>query len=238
VMVVVDKIREAKSMGTRECQIRLLAQVAPRGDERAISAVCEVLTDFKSHSVAVREAAVESLAEMLSDTRGSGDMVAFQCLLNTVTQDSAHTVRRAAFELIPTVAVGPQERAALLELAMPFLTREDLRGQPLFKPNGDPMSLCSEAIGAVGKCAARGDVGVWALLERRVVDDAASSARVAAVKALACVADGNILSSGGRRSTIHLLAVGARDTNPAMARACRETLGELITAEGATMYWG
>jgi hypothetical protein len=49
--------------------------------------------------------------------------------------------------------VGAEEQQEAVDLAMTHLRKEDLRGEPLFKPNGDPLSLCTEAALTVGAFA-------------------------------------------------------------------------------------
>jgi hypothetical protein len=45
---------------------------------------------------------------------------------------------------------------------------------------------------------------VWPLLVRRVVDDSVLDVRIAAVDALAAVADGDLLADGGARETVQV----------------------------------
>lgn len=124
-----------------------LASRPPR--RRAVRAVCEVLDNVGGNAVMVREEAVSCLAR-LCGSGGQADYLAGRTLLRSVTNDTAHVVRRAAFELLTVVQLAPGERREALATAMGFLRREDLRGESLFKPNGDPLSLCAEAIGVVG----------------------------------------------------------------------------------------
>lgn len=46
------------------------------------------------------------------------------------------------------------------------------------------------------------------------------------------------MASGGARTTVHALALGARDSSPEVAQACTEALCRLITSEGMGKYYG
>ena len=129
-----------------------------------------------------------------------------------ITALAYHCARLSPPALIPSRPFLPLNPGARLSLAAAASigggeTRRRLRlrgvgwgvRQPLFKPNGDPLSLSAEAAAAAAALAPRGHPEAWALLERRAVDEPAPLARAAAARALARVADGAVRAPDSRQ---------------------------------------
>ena len=135
-----------------------------------------------------------------------------------------------------------------MQLALQHLRKKDLRGEPLFKPYGDPMALTEEAIHVLANVAPRGSQEVWSLLLRRVVDDSVLAVRIAAVEALASIADPDIIADGGARGTVQAMALAMLDEQHPDSYRLHEAGNAAFSAlmhpadrEGADaggVYWG
>ena len=77
---------------------------------------------------------------------------------------------------------------------------------------------------------------VWHLLLRRAAEASAGGVRVAAVRALARLADGDQIVDGGARGTVHLLANSLADEFPGVREAAIASLAELGQAQGGIYY--
>ena len=73
------------------------------------------------------------------------------------------------------------------------------------------MALTREAIHLLANVAPKGHVEVEALLLRRLVDDSVLAVRIAAVEALARIADADQIADGGARGTVQAIALAMLD---------------------------
>ena len=134
--------------------------------------LCGTLLDVKQQPIKNRLLALDALGRVAS----RGNEAAVTSLLACVIKDNCHDVRRPAMALL--AVLSGEADARVLDLALTHLRKQDLRGQPLFKPYGCPMALTTEAIRVAAAVAPRGQPEVWALLLRRVVDDSVLAVRL------------------------------------------------------------
>ena len=210
-----------------------------KGDERILGALARLVSDGKE-SIMVREAGIVAITVI---SNKDNEQV-LEALLGVAQRDKVHSVRKLALQALSLVPsrrggrdISPTGQRVLSE-ALSLLEKKELRGQPLFKPNGDPLSLSAEALAIVGVLAPQGEGAAWLTLERRALDDPAPAARLAAVRSLAHIADPAILASGGRRFTVHLLALGMCSSSATYAAACRDSLAALLDTPPPTLYYG
>lgn len=184
--------------------IIMLQDFAPKDDALVIHALCERLLE-KQEPIPTRRMILVSLRKLAE--RGNREVV--DALLRCVETDQCFEIRQAAVALLAYVAPFHDER--VMSLALEELRKKDLRGEPLFKPYGDPLALTKESIQVIAEIAPRGSLEAWQLLLRRVVDDSVVAVRIAAVEALASIADPDMLADGGARATVQALAIAMLD---------------------------
>jgi hypothetical protein len=193
-------IEEEDDPVQRRSIIITLQSLAAKDDALVIRALCERLLR-KHESIPTRHVVLRAMKQVAS--RGNNEVV--DALLECVQVDKCFEVRKAAFALLAEVAPFEDER--VMSLALGELRKKDLRGEPLFKPYGDPLALTKEAIHVLASIAPRGSQEVWSLIIRRIVDDSVVGVRLAAVEALGAIADGDMMADGGGRATVQALAI-------------------------------
>jgi len=226
-------------MQERRNIIITLQHVAPKNHPLVIDILCALLRNYKKEAIATRKVIVRTLGHVA--LRGNEEVVT--TLLTCVETDNCFDVRQPAMALLALLAAPEDER--VMDLALQHLRKKDLRGEPLFKPLGDPMALTKEAIQVLAKVAPRGSQEVWSLLLSRVVDDSVIGVRIAGVEALASIADGHMLADGGARATVQAIALAMLDDkhldSHRLHRAGEATFKALMRADGTAaggVYWG
>ena len=198
-------LEEEQNAADRRNIIITLQHVAPRSHPLVIDALCACLLNYKREAIPTRIAVLRALEKL--SVRGNAAVV--DVLLTCVEKDNCFEVRQPAMALLAAMAPLGEER--VMELALQHLRKKDLRGEPLFKPYGDPMALTQEAIRVLANVAPRGSQEAWSLLLRRVVDDSVLAVRIAAVEALASIADPDMIADGGARGTVQAIALAMLD---------------------------
>jgi HEAT repeat protein len=226
---IISALGDAKTINAKQKLLARLSSEAPVGSALAVQCLRRILGD-KDQSIVVRRAALAALGRLGLQ----GDPRVGETLAACVERDGAHDVRHEAFRLLARKAAPRDPRA--YALALLHLRKRDLPGEPLFKPNGDPQALTEPAIATISSVAARGDSEVWHLLLRRAAEASAGGVRVAAVRALARIADGDQIVDGGARGTVHLLANSLADEFPGVREAAIASLAELGQAQGGIYY--
>ena len=231
IRALVLMLEEEEDPLQRRSIIKMLQDLAPKDDALVVGALCQRLLR-KQEAIPTRQIILGALRKVAG--RGNHEVV--DALLECAEVDSCFEIRQAAVALLSHFASLQDER--VMTLALQELRKQDLRGEPLFKPYGDPMALTKEAIEIVGKIAPRGSREAWELLVRRVVDDSVLAVRIAAVEALASIADADMLADGGARSTVQALVITMLEEDAEVSagrglrNACETTLKALMHPNG------
>jgi hypothetical protein len=231
IRALVLMLEEEEDPLQRRSIIKMLQDLAPKDDALVVRALCLRLLR-KQEAIPTRHIILGALRKV----SGRGNQEVVDALLECAEVDRCFEIRQAAVALLSHVAPLQDER--VMTLALQELRKQDLRGEPLFKPYGDPMALTKEAIEIVGKIAPRGSREAWELLVRRVVDDSVLAVRIAAVEALASIADADMLADGGARSTVQALVITMLEEDAEVAagrglrNACETTLKALMHPSG------
>ena len=240
IRVLVWMLEEEESTAERRNIIITLRHVSPSNHPLVIDALCRRLVNFKREAIPTRIAVLRALEQLAA--RGNAAVV--DALLTCVEKDNSFDVRQPAMALLASVALPGDER--VMELALQQLRKKDLRGEPLFKPGDDPTRLTKEAIQVLANIAPRGSQEAWSLLLRRVVDDNMLGVRIAAIEALASIADPDMLADGGARGTVQAFALAMLDEqhpdshrlHKAGHAAFRSLMHPTKGADVGGVYWG
>lgn len=240
IRVLVWMLEDEESTVERRNIIITLRHVSPSNHPLVIDALCRRLGNFKREAIPTRIAVLRALEKLAE--RGNAAVV--DALLTCVEEDNSFDVRQPALALLASVA--PPGDVRVMELALQHLRKKNLRGEPMFKPGDDPTRLTKEAIQVLASIAPRGSQEVWSLLLRRVVDDNMLGVRIAAIEALASIADPDMLADGGARGTVQAFAVAMLDEqhpdshrlHKAGHAAFRALIHPGTGADVGGVYWG
>jgi hypothetical protein len=240
IRVLVWMLEEEESTAERRNIIITLRHVSPSNHPLVIDALCRRLVNFNREAIPTRIAVLRALEQLAA----RGNAVVVDALLTCVVKDNSFDVRQPAMALLASVALPGDER--VMEVALQQLRKKDLRGEPLFKPGDDPTRLTKEAIQVLANIAPRGSQEVWSLLLRRVVDDNMLGVRIAAIEALASIADPDMLADGGARGTVQAFALAMLDEqhpdsnrlHKAGHAAFRALMHPAKGADVGGVYWG
>ena len=236
IRVLVWMLEDEESTVERRNIIITLRHVSPSNHPLVIDALCRRLVNFKREAIPTRIAVLRALEQLAA--RGNAAVV--DALLTCVEKDNSFDVRQPAMALLASVALPGDER--VMELALQQLRKKDLRGEPLFKPGDDPIRLTKEAIQVLVNIAPRGSQEAWSLLLRRVVDDNMLGVRIAAIEALASIADPDMLADGGARGTVQAFALAMLDEqhpdSQRLNKAGHAAFRALMHPGAGGVYWG